>query len=100
MSTDEDTTLRFAKGSANIDALQLAVNEAVAAERAAGDVDLPEQITVEEESQGFDPITIAVAVTLIKFGGHVATQVWDDHIWPRVRTKLGDDAVGKRKDDD
>lgn len=99
MSTNEDTTLRFAKGSASIEELQRAVNEAVAAERATGDVDLPELITVKEEGQSFDPLTIAVAVTLIKFGGHLATQVWDDRIWPRVRKNLGDDAVGKRKHD-
>jgi hypothetical protein len=49
---------------------------------------------VTEEGQGLDLVSIAIIVTLIEFGGHVGTQFWDDVLWPRIKRKLGDDAVG------
>jgi hypothetical protein len=94
----ERVDLRFKRGSAGIEELKQAIDEVLAEPELASRQDLPDEVQLFEDGQGLDPATVAVVVTLVKLTGHVAADVWDDVIWPRVRRRLDDDALGERED--
>jgi hypothetical protein len=89
-----DLQLRFARGSASTSELRGAIETALLTPVADGP---PDSVTVTED-QAIDPLTATVTITLVKLAGHIAANIWDDVIWPRVRRELGDDALGERKD--
>ena len=91
--------LRYGRGSATCRDLQLAVDILLA--DLEGEECIPEKIRVTEEGQGIDPLTTSIIVGI---GGNVAShyliKTWETRIWPLIRDRLGDDALGARKDDD
>ena len=95
----EEIVLRFARGSADAAKLQETIEQVLADADLAGRADVPDRVEVREEAQGFDPVTVAILVTLVKLSGRVATDIWEDEIWPRVRRRLDDDALGERRDE-
>jgi hypothetical protein len=95
----EQVVLRFARGSAGAARLREAIEAVLADPELAGRADLPDRVEVTEEGQGLDPLTVTVAVVLVKLAGRVATDVWDDAIWPRLRRRLDDDALGEPRDE-
>lgn len=105
--------LRFERGQADAEALQEVIDatlaeladestDAAETARAAG-LDPAELRDVsaeaEEDAQGADPILTAIVVSVA--GGlakEVVVRLWDNVIWPRVRRRLGERAVGDRLD--
>jgi hypothetical protein len=53
------------------------------------------QITVKEEGQGIEPVTIAVAIAA-PVAAHIIGKFWDDVIWPRLRRDKGGTALGPK----
>jgi hypothetical protein len=104
--------LRFDRGAAAADDIQRVAEEVVAelsdagseaseAARAAG-LDpaalAGAEVSVKEEDQDVDPGTAILVGIAIKAGSHVAIRFWDEVIWRRVQRRLGDDALGDRKE--
>ena len=54
-------------------------------------------IDVRVGGAGFDPMTVAVVVAFAPAANHVVTSLWDEVILPRLRRKLGDDALGRER---
>jgi hypothetical protein len=57
------------------------------------------QVSVGEEGQGIEPTTTILVGIAASFGGEVAKTLWREVIWPRVRRKLGINAVGPERED-
>jgi len=91
--------LRFGRGSANPARLRAALEAVLAEPDLRGRDDLPDRVEVREDGQGIDPIAVTVVITLVRLTGRMATSVWDDVLWPRLRRRLDDDALGERRDD-
>lgn len=53
----------------------------------------PASITVSGLEEGIDPGTLI----LIGVGIHVGSSAWDDVVLPWIKRRLGQDAVGRRK---
>jgi hypothetical protein len=51
-------------------------------------------VTVSQSGKGFGAVVILIAITT-SVGAHAVESYWDDVIWPRLKTKLGADSVGK-----
>jgi predicted TIM-barrel fold metal-dependent hydrolase len=52
-------------------------------------------VQIEEDRQGADPIFTMIVVTLgVNVAAHVLTTIWDDLLWPRIKRRLGANAVG------
>lgn len=76
-----------------------ATSEAAEGARTAG-LDPPvlasADVTVCERGQGFEPILVTILIGIsIRAGSHVARNLWDDVLWPRLRRRLGANAVGE-----
>ena len=111
MQPTASSELRFRYGEATAAELQAVVDEVLAelrdetseaAEQArqaglAPDAIAATSVTVREEQQGLDPLatTILVGIT-VEVGSHVAKQLWDQILWPRLRRRLGAKAVGEQ----
>lgn len=95
MDSDQGVIRRFKRGSASAKELQAVVDETLAdlgAESELKDV----EVTVSEEGQGTDATGIAIVVGILTGGGtRVLTSIWDDVLWPRIKRRLGIDAVGE-----
>jgi hypothetical protein len=52
--------------------------------------------TVTEEAKGFAPVAVVVVI-FTPVAAHIVDKFWDDVIWPRVKGRLGADALGKRE---
>lgn len=95
----ESTTLRFERGSVDVTQLQAAVDVILASLSDGNNV--LERITVEEEGSGIDPLTAGFLVGIVgNVASHYLIRAWEEEIWPRLRDRLGDDALGARKDND
>lgn len=107
------TELRFRRGAANADEIQQAVDEllaelgdpastaATAARDAGYDPDelARARIRVRESGQGLDPMLVQVIVGIaVALGTKAAESYWTDIIWPRIRRRLGVDALNERAD--
>src|SRR4051812_38922435 len=102
----EAASLRFRRGEAGRNEVQTALGEIVAELCSSGDVPTDEagvdaaeldELVVHEEGQGVDPVT----ATILIGGGtkltlHVLEKLWDDVLWPRLKKRLGGQAVGNR----
>lgn len=77
--TDPDSEASRAAGRAGLDPAVLADG----------------RVKVTEGEQGAEPIltTIVVAI-VISAGSKIAESLWTDVIWPRIRRRLGADALG------
>ena len=104
--------LRFRYGEASAAELQVVVDEVLAemrdqtseaaeqARRAGLDPDaIAASVSIREEQQGLDPLATTILVGIgVEVGSHVAKQLWDLVIWPRLRRRLGAKAVGEQVD--
>jgi hypothetical protein len=82
--------LRFVQGDASASEIRKVLDEVVA------ELDSVESATVKEESQGFEPTTILIAIAGY-VGMKLADSVWDDIVWPRIKQRLGSGALGAKK---
>jgi hypothetical protein len=95
MSSQPVVELRFAYGAASAAELQAVIDEVLAEDPVAGL--RSGDITVREEGHGVEPITTAIVVGfLLKGGAKVASDVWSDVLWPRLKKRIGTDAVGEQ----
>jgi hypothetical protein len=101
--------LRFRYGQASAAELQAVVDEVLAelgnptseaADRARragldpGDLTGAE-VDVREEQQGLEPVSTTILVSIATgVGTHIATKLWDEVIWPRLRRRLGARPLG------
>jgi hypothetical protein len=54
-------------------------------------------VDIREAAHGFDPISAILVGITINAGSKVATELWDEVIWPRLRSRLGVRALGERE---
>jgi hypothetical protein len=108
MQPTATSQLRFRHGDASAVELQAVVDEVLAelrdqaseaaeqAQRAGLDAEAvaAASINVREEQQGLDPLATTILVTIAPgLGSHMAIQLWDQVIWPRLRRRLGAKAL-------
>lgn len=113
MSTDPRQGLRFARGGAGAREIQEVVDEVLSELRRPDSEasvqaqpilseDLPADeldIQVREEQSGMDPALTTIFVTIAAgLGTDILVKLWEELIWPRVRRRLGVDAVGRPQD--
>jgi hypothetical protein len=103
------TRRRFTRGSSPASQIELVAravlaelddpdSEASRAARRAGltpaDLD-GARIEVAEGEQGAEPILTSIVIGIISAGGaRMAESLWVDVLWPRIRRRLGADALG------
>ena len=106
-------TLRFTRGSASGSELQDAAravvaeladpaSEAAAAAQRAG-LDpaalRDARVDVAETEHGADPFLTPIVIGIVgSLGSKVVETLWTQVIWPRIRRRLGADALGERQD--
>ncbi len=57
------------------------------------------RIQVVDGDQGFEPVATTILVSIaVSAGTKVAETLWTDVVWPRVRRRLGEDALGESVD--
>ena len=54
---------------------------------------------VDQEGKGFGDVVVAIVI-LAPSINHAVRNIWDDLIWPSLRSRLGADAVGSEVDSD
>lgn len=106
---EPESQLSFRRGSTSARELQQVIDDVLAelsrpdteAARAAQDAGLPvrdlmsAEVRVEEGEQGAEPILTTILVGIaVKAGSVVAERLWNDVLWPRIRRRLGADALG------
>jgi hypothetical protein len=89
------TELRYQRGSFGAREIQVEL-DAILVEM-TDDPAAPDVITVAEGSQGADPVTTTILITVIS---HAAAKVFDEIILPKLKDRLADDAVGPPVSDD
>jgi hypothetical protein len=108
-------TLRFRSAGVNLDDLDSALCSTLdelrdprseVAQAAARMGIMPEEfvqakVSAYQEGKGFGDVVVAIALFAPALN-HAARNVWDELIWPRIKTVLGADAVGEEvaEDDD
>jgi len=55
------------------------------------------RITVSKDAKGFGAVALVIVIAA-PVAAHIVEKFWDEVIWPRVKNRLGADAVGKRED--
>jgi hypothetical protein len=107
ISSRRSVTLRFRSGAASVRDLQAEVSSALAeladpdsglAQAAAGLGMAPHEFagasgSVEQEGKGFGDVIMIVAI-LAPAANHALRNVWDDLVWPKIKSRLGADALG------
>ena len=53
---------------------------------------------VEQEGKGFGDVIVVIAI-FAPAANHALRNVWDEAIWPRLKSRLGADAVGDEVDE-
>lgn len=103
-----ETEFRFWRGSSGAADLESAITAIVSDiknERASDLVATPEipedfQVTVREESSGFEPVTTTIVLSFLGgAAGAAGKRMFDEVIWPRLRKRLGANALGGPADD-
>jgi hypothetical protein len=56
------------------------------------------RVEVSKSAKGFGEIALLIAI-VAPAATHALNKAWDDIIWPRVKSRLGADAVGPRQED-
>jgi hypothetical protein len=101
--------LRFASGAADVYDLKSEISAIlaelgdpateVARSASAFGLDISEfraaQVDVSKEAKGFGDIALLILITA-PAATHVLNKAWDDIIWPRIKARLGADALGRR----
>ena len=54
---------------------------------------LQAHVEVDQEAKGFGDVIILIAI-FAPAANHALRNVWDDIIWPRIKSELGADALG------
>jgi hypothetical protein len=112
VATGNRVNLRFAGGSADAEDLEteilsilneLADSGTEVARSAVGAGLSPSdlagaRVNVSQEGKGFGPVVFLIAIT-VPVAAHIVNKFWDDVIWPRVKDKLGADALGEREEE-
>ena len=113
MSTWSPTELSFARGRADAEALQEVIDETLAALRGSDDEVLKQlkaagfelrqiasvDVSVREDAQGANAVVTGIIVAVA--GGiskDAAVAFWNRVLWPRIRRRLGSDAVGEERE--
>jgi hypothetical protein len=53
------------------------------------------RVEVSEGEQGLEPVLTTIVVGIgVSAGSKVAESLWKDVLWPRIRRRLGADAIG------
>jgi hypothetical protein len=103
-------TVSYQSGRASIDDLQTELSEALTelatpgselavAAVALGAVpqDLTEaQGTISQQGKGFGAVIVLFTI-LAPVENHILRNIWDDLIWPRIKARLGADALGQKQ---
>jgi len=115
MPDAREITLTFEGGSARVDELQVTLrdiiqafsdpeSDVVEASRAQG-LDVADivgaGVRVEQQAAGFGVETVVIVLLLKKAADvleHIADQVSDDIIYPRIKSALGADALGDKSE--
>ncbi len=100
-------TLRYQPGAASLDDLQTEISSALEDLRDP-DSDLARDASglgfssnefagaegsIDQEGKGFGDVIIFITI-FAPAANHVIKNVWDEVIWPRIKSRLGADAVG------
>ena len=118
METGETTAIRFRRGKASAEAIEKVVQDVLAeigvpgSESAKRAEPLTEDgvkletlaqvpVFVEEEQQAFDATTTTIVIGVATgLATHISKELfdrfWDDVLWPRIKRRLGGDAVGDK----
>jgi hypothetical protein len=57
------------------------------------------RVEVTEAEHGADPFLTPIIVGIVvSVGSQVVESLWEDVLWPRIRRRLGADAIGKPSD--
>jgi hypothetical protein len=105
--------LQYRPGAATIDDLQAEISSALRElgdpdsdlSRSASDLGITSdeftraEASVNQEGKGFGDVLIVVAI-FAPAVNHALRSVWDDLIWPRVKSRLGADAIGDEVEED
>lgn len=107
------TTKRFVRGSAPASRIEDVAREVLAelgdpaseassaAQRAGlAQADLADaRVEVTEAEHGADPFLTPIVIGIaVAAGSTVAETLWKDVLWPRIRRRLGADAIGEPAD--
>ncbi|SRR5579862_3724362 len=109
--TVEQTTtqaLRFKLGQASGSQLQEVIDDVLRELRTQieqspdTDTDLRElsalQVEVHEDREGIEPILTTIVLTVAGSAGkRLADRLWEQVLWPRIKQRLGGQAVGERE---
>jgi len=111
---DADYRLRFRRGAAGAESIDGVVRDvlteleepgseaALVAERAGIDPArlAGARVEVTEGEQGAEPILTTIVVSIAATAGSkVLESFWNDVVWPRIRRRLGADALGRQTAD-
>lgn len=111
MTEEAVTTLRFLEGAADLEDLEAEITSALA-ELGDSTSDLARSalmaglnpgdlqsagVSVRKEGDGFGPVVLLIAIS-VPVTSHIIDKLWDDIIWPRVKDRLGADALGEREE--
>jgi hypothetical protein len=105
---------RFRRGAAGADRIDAVARE-VLAELAVPDSDASQaahragidpaaltdaHVEIVEGEQGVEPVLTTIIVGIaVSAGSAIAQSLWKDVIWPRIRRRLGADALGPQAPD-
>lgn len=112
--SNQGVVLHFGRGQASPDEIQAVVDEVLAecregkteanshaeAARISPNELRRATVTVSEDRHGADPTVVAIIVAVT--GGlakDAVLRLWDNVVWPRLRRRLGGQALGPRQDE-
>lgn len=108
MTNTNKITLRFEPGSASVDEIDQEISAVFKeifdrgqsgtqrddlSSLAAGSV------IVHEDGKGFGDAVLILIEFITGASVHMVDKAWDELIWPRIKARLGADALGERSDD-
>jgi hypothetical protein len=110
MTDARSVSLRFRGGSADLKDLRTEISAALGeladptcglAERASvlgfsSAEFIGARADVSEDSKGFGEVVLLITI-VAPAATHALNKVWDDLIWPRLKSRLGGDAVGEQE---
>jgi hypothetical protein len=108
MTENSSLSLRFRGHAATVEDLQAEISAALRelgdpassfANRASeADFNAAEfagaEVSVAEDAKGFGEVLILITIAA-PAATHIINKVWDDLIWPRIKSRLGADALGE-----
>lgn len=105
--------LRYQPGASNIDDLQAEISSALEdiadpksdlGQIASGIGISPGEFaratgSVDQEGKGFGDVIVLITI-FAPAANHALRDVWDQVIWPRIKSRLGADAIGNEVEED